>query len=570
LKTSFAITRGLSAAALFGLMILAVLGFRAQEQDMRSLRSSSQEIIYWSTSQAEAELARFVAILGRFALGDPTVSERDVNDRFNILWSRVELFRTGDVGRRVRVYDAETNVIPEMFDLLREHESAVVNISRDDPSGVIHRVLQEFSAAGERLRRLSVEVLAGEERRLADARDAVRLSARLTWIFSMSALLLSMLVIGIMLIETRRYRRMAFESTELAARAEAASQAKSRFLTMMSHELRTPMNGVLGLLALVRQTALNERQIRLIDQAERSGRQMSGLLGDILDYSDLQSETLVMARETFELGALARSVEENFGPAVQRAGVKFRVAIDPAAPRWVIGDFARLRQVLGHFITFLVDVVGSEDVTLAIGQAPDAGRRADPQGSGSAGSGVRFEICVDVRDAGSPGWQPEAMFDKGAEYGNFASDALGPMIARGLVSLMGGTVTLERPQEGRAKLIVTAPLEVIGGAAGRVRVEAQTATVQMVLLALLKRLAWTVWEPGAVNGKVAAALMEAGGEEEATRAARLRADHPSARLIAIGTPRAAALFDAVCATPLTEEVLFAALGGPAGPASLAC
>jgi hypothetical protein len=400
-------------------------------------------------------------------------------------------------------------------------------------------------AAGDRLRELSMLVLAGEERRLAGARDDVRSSARLTWMFSMAALILSLLLIGIMLIETRRYRRMAAESAELAARAEAASRAKSRFLTMMSHELRTPMNGVLGLLALARQTSLNERQMRLIDQAERSGRQMSGLLGDILDFSDLQSESLVIAHDMFEVHGLARAVEEMFGPVIQREGVEFTVGIEADAPRWVVGDLTRLRQVLGHFVTFLVDVVGSKDVRLGISKA---------QG------GLAFEIDVAVQGSDQPGWQPEAMFGRGSDhYGDFASDSLGPMIARGLVSLMKGTVALKRAVDGRAILSIFIPLQVIDGTADNVRIEAESVTAQMVLAALLRKTGRGIWEPGAPNRKVTAVLLEAGGEEETVRAARLRSDHPAARLIAVGAPRSAGLFDAVCLQPVTAEALSAAI-----------
>jgi signal transduction histidine kinase len=543
------ITRGLAAAALVGLMVLAVLGFRAQEKDMQSLRESGQEIIYWSTSQGEAELGRFLAALGRFALGEPDVTAPEVNRRFDILWSRVELFRQGEVGRRIRTYDSEPSVIAELRAVLMKHETAIANISRDDPM-VLHReILTDFTAAGKRLRALSVLVLAGEEGRLAGARDAVRSSARLTWYFSMSALALSLLLIGIMLIETRRYRRMAAESAELAARAEAASRAKSRFLTMMSHELRTPMNGVLGLLALARQTSLNESQRRLIDQAERSGREMSGLLGDILDFSDLQSESLDLAQDMFEVRSLARAVEEMFGPIIQREGVAFTVEVNADAPRWVVGDLARLRQVLGHFVSFLVNVVVSKDVRLEISKAPD---------------GLAFEIDVAVQGSDQPGWQPEAIFGRGSEhYGDFASDSLGPMIARGLVTLMKGSVGLKRAVAGRAILSISVPLVAIDGAADTVRIEAQSVTVQMVLAALLRKTDRGIWEPGMPNRNVTAVLLEAGGEEETVRAARLRSDHPSARLIAIGVPHTAGLFDVVCPQPVTAEALTVALhSGP--------
>ena len=77
----------------------------------------------------------------------------------------------------------------------------------------------------------------------------------------------------------------------------------------------------------------------------------------------------------------------------------------------------------------------------------------------------------------------------------------------------------------------------------------------MVLAALLRKLGRGAWEPGVANQKVTAVLMEAGGEEEFTRAARLRSDHSAARLIAVGTPRLAELFDAVCPQPVTAEAM---------------
>ena len=200
MRLSIGITRGLAGAALLGLMGLAVLGFRAQEKDMESLRQSGQETIYWSTSQGEAELGRFRAALARFALGEPEVDAKAVNLRFDVFWSRVALFRQGDVGRRIRNYDTELGVVAELRALLTKHETAIVNISRDDPPELHREILTEFTAAGKRLRALSMLVLAGEEARLGGARDAVRSSARLTWIFSIAALVPSVLLIGIMLI----------------------------------------------------------------------------------------------------------------------------------------------------------------------------------------------------------------------------------------------------------------------------------------------------------------------------------------------------------------------------------
>ncbi len=542
----FGISRGLTAAALIGLIIMAVLGFLAQERDLEGLRASSQESIFWDASQSEAELARFVAILGRYAVGDESVSAADVNQRFDILWSRVTLLEEGDVGRRLGRYDAHSQVIPELRSLLDEHEQTIVNLSRPVETEKIHRLLADFSEADEQLRQLSLEVLHSEEGRHASVRDHVRASARLTWGVSMAALMLALLLIGIMLIETRRYRRMADESAESAGRAEAASQAKSRFLTMMSHELRTPMNGVLGILALVRQTPLTERQQRLMARAERTGRHMSALLGDILDFSDLQSERLSISSEAFQLQSLGTGIEETFGPTIRREGVAFGIEIAPDAPRRVIGDPTRLRQAIGHFVAFFVEIVGSRDVRVRMTRA---------------GDGVGFAIEAVIEDGDGPVWPPETMFDRGkAEYGNFASDALGPMIARGLVTLMGGSIELNRATPDRVVLSISLPLRVADTFPEHVRIEADSVTLQIILAALLRKIGCEIWEPGRAPGQVTAVLMEAGFPEETAKAARLRSEHPSARLIAIGEPVTPALFDCVCIQPLTAEELSEQLG----------
>ncbi len=290
-----------------------------------------------------------------------------------------------------------------------------------------------------------------------------------------------------------------------------------------------------------------------MERAERSGWQMSTLLGDILDFSDLQNEDLVIAQEMFELGQLAQEIERTFGPIIRREGVDFGTEIAEDAPRGVVGDLVRLRQALGHFVIFFVDVIGSKDVRVRMLRDE---------------SGIRFEVDSAVPGDDLPGWQPEAMFDRSAaEYGDFASDALGPTIGRGLITLMGGSFELRRREAGRATLVISVPLEMVDGARQLVRVEAGSVTVQAVLGALLRQLGCELWEPGSGSQAVTAILMEAGGDDETARAARLRSDHPGARLVAVGEPNTPALFEYVCAQPVTRETLSSALGAGA-PARL--
>lgn len=531
-------------AAMIGLMGLAALGFRAQQEDMEGFRQSSQESIHWSSAQVEVELSRFVATLGQYSMGAEGIDAAEVNHRFDILWSRTGLFRNGRVGERLREYDRSVGVIDDLVKLLQDHEEAIVNLDNTDRAKHLE-IVRDFSVIEDRLRRLSVRVLSGEERRFADVREALRRSGWMTLIVSTAALVLACVLVGVMVIENRRFRRMADESAALARKAEEANVAKSRFLTMMSHELRTPMNGVLGLMALAKQSGLNDRQIRLIEQAERSGERMIGLLGDILDFSDLQMETLDLDKAAFETEQLLHSIETVTEPIVQRMGVDFAARKRPGTPRWTVGDFARLRQSLSHLLTFLIEVVGAKDIVFEIGHKDGS---------------LIAEADIAVQDANTPGWQPEALFGREkATNGQFASDSIGPAIARGVITLMGGTVRIERRREGRAVLIVDVPAEGIERRRNLVRVDGSTDTTSMLLTTIVTSAGYKVWDRRCDPGDVYAIVFEPGGSDEAPAVARLRSIHPGARLIAVGEVKSSGFYDKTCAMPPSSKDISEAL-----------
>ena len=124
---------------------------------------------------------------------------------------------------------------------------------------------------------------------------------------------------------------------------------------------------------------------------------------------------------------------------------------------------------------------------------------------------------------------------------------------------MGGEATLRRPRDGRAVLALNVPMDLTRGSDECVRVVAQTVTVKAMLGALLQRIPCpfcTVCDDGR---RAAAVIVETGGDLTAGRIAALRAEHPSARLIAVGAPEEPELFDDVLAQPITQADLEAAL-----------
>lgn len=283
MKTSTKITRLVGFAIIILTLAIAGAGFRVVRSDVEQMREAGKENILWSAVQVEIELMRFQRVLTDFKSGEPGITPHTVNDRFDILWSRLSLFRQGTVGERLRVYDEARGTIAVLFSRLEETEPMVVGLAAGDIAAAI-QLQNVFDTFSSDLRRLSRDVLHGEEAINASLREDLAASSNILTIVSALAVLTSLLMIFVFARETNRYKVLAALNETLLAASNRAGEAKSQFLAMMSHELRTPMNGVLGLLALVKQQGLSTHQSRLVDQAERSGTQMIGLLGDILDF----------------------------------------------------------------------------------------------------------------------------------------------------------------------------------------------------------------------------------------------------------------------------------------------
>jgi len=539
--------RVLSLFALAGLIGLAVVAIWAQRSSVAALREANEETLYWSASQLEQELARFIGALGAYGTGDPSVGPGEVERRFDLLWNRVVLFQRGTIGGRLAPYEDGRPLVDRLSDLLHRQQPKLTALDEAN-RGAVLPALGAFRTMARDMNGLAIRVFNGEERRRALVRDRIRQTGKLAWIVSASALALASILFGVMLIETRHYRRVAESSTALAHRAEAANEAKSRFLTMMSHEMRTPMNGILGVLALLRQSRLSEAQSRLITQANRSGEDLTRLLTDIQDFAELQTDSLEIEQALFSTPELARRLEQALRPTMRREGIRFEIRCAERSPRWLVGDLVRIVQAAGYFIGFLAEKVGPREIRITL----------------SHGDG-RLTLTTDcaVRAAGGPGWQPEAIFGhQRGSVGAFGSESLGPMIGRGLVALMGGEVRLSRPEAERARLVLQIEAAAAESDTVYARVEIGAQAVAALAASALDRLGWPLWAPGSDAGRVGVVLVDSASIEDPTRLARLRSAHPAARLISVGPTAHAERVDAGCALPISEAGLAAALDAP--------
>jgi two-component system sensor histidine kinase RpfC len=220
------------------------------------------------------------------------------------------------------------------------------------------------------------------------------------------------------------------------ARAEAANQAKRRFVSVVSHELRTPLNAIIGMSDLLRDTSLSREQADMLQTLRGSSRVMLGLVEEVLDFSKIEAGKLVLERADFDLHALVNSTCRILSSQATAKGVAFVVSFMPEVPPAVRGDAHHLRQVLINLAGNAVKFTEQGSVTVHVSS----------QGETETGTCLKFS----VRDTGI-GIAPEAQkrifesFTQGDQSTTrrFGGTGLGTTIAKQLVELMGGRIGME-------------------------------------------------------------------------------------------------------------------------------
>ncbi|WP_428483475.1 ATP-binding protein [Rhodopila sp.] len=231
-------------------------------------------------------------------------------------------------------------------------------------------------------------------------------------------------------------RRKAADTIQALRQAETSNLGKGQFLANMSHEIRIPLNGIVGMVELMRLTDLTAPQRRYLETAARSSQALLRMIDDILDLSKIEVGKLELDRIPFHLPSLMLDVTVLFGDQARSKGLTLSLLMPDPLNLMLVGDSHRLLQVLTNLVGNALKFTAMGSITIHAAMEQEIG------------TGLRIRFEVSDTGIGIPADKQGLIFEAFTQADSsttrrYGGTGLGLSIARQLCHLMDGDIGVE-------------------------------------------------------------------------------------------------------------------------------
>ena len=240
-------------------------------------------------------------------------------------------------------------------------------------------------------------------------------------------------------------------------KAESANNTKAEFIAQMSHEIRTPMNAIINMTDATLDSDLTPMQRDSLQTVKESSEHLLVLINDILDYSKIEADRLILENDDFNLLDMLNFMLKSMNPIAKPKSISLKLQLSEDVPKYLKGDPKLLRQIILNLMSNSIKFTSQGSIVLSVSCAAEHEKIEKD-------NKLYLEFCVEDTGIGIPQEKLESIFDSFSQADNsiskkYGGTGLGLTITKKFVVAMGGSIHASSREGQGSKFVFSLPFE---------------------------------------------------------------------------------------------------------------